>query len=98
MQDIKTYIEKLHADAQACTSISQTASNKAKRQVFTALADTYRILAGEMERIAAAHAVLDEEREKNLLGLLGAATDPAQSLAEIAKVLSSGMQSERDNK
>jgi hypothetical protein len=39
--------------------------------------------------IAAAHAILDEEREKNLLGLLSGTTDPAESLAEIAKVLSS---------
>lgn len=89
MQDIKTYIDKLHADADACSTVSLTAPNEAKRKVFTALADTYRKLAGEMERIAAAHAVLDEEREKNLLGLLGGATDPAESLAEIAKVLSS---------
>jgi hypothetical protein len=90
MQDIRTYIDKLHADAEACATISHTATNEAKRKVFTALASTYRKLAGEMERIAAAHAILDEEREKNLLGILGAVTDPAQSLAEIAKVLSSG--------
>jgi hypothetical protein len=89
MQDIKTYIDKLHADAEDCLLIGNTASNEAKRKVFAALASTYRKLAGEMERIAAAHAVLDEEREKNLLGLLGGATDPAESLAEIAKVLSS---------
>lgn len=88
MQDIKTFIDKLHQDADACSTISQTASNEAKRKVFTALANTYRKLGAEMERIAAAHAVLDEEREKNLLGLLGGVTDPAESLAEIAKVLS----------
>jgi hypothetical protein len=89
MRDIKIFIDKLHSDAEACSTISQTASNEAKRKVFIALADTYRKLASEMERIAAAHAILDEEREKNLLGMLGGATDPAESLAEIAKVLSS---------
>jgi len=88
MQDLKTFIDKLHADAESCVTIGQTASNDAKRKVFAALADTYRKLASEMERIAAAHAILDDEREKTLLGVLGAARDPADSLAEIAKVLS----------
>ncbi len=67
--------------------ISQAASSDAKRKVFTALAETYQKLAGEMEKIAAAHAILDEEREKNLLGLLGGSSNPSESLAEIAKVL-----------
>lgn len=88
MQDIKLYIDKLHADAESCAMIGQTASNEAKRKVFAALADTYRKLATEMERIAAAHATLDEEREKTLLGFLGGAADPMESLAEIAKALS----------
>lgn len=87
MQDIQLFIDKLHADAEACVVISQTTASGAKRKVFTALAETYRKLAGEMEKIAAAHAILDEEREKNLLGLLGGSSDPAESLAEIAKVL-----------
>ncbi len=43
-------------------------------------------LAGELERIAAAHAILDEIREKNLLGLL-AGGDSTDSLAQIARVL-----------
>ena len=87
MQDIQLFIDKLHADAEACVVISQTTSNEAKRKVFSALADTYQKLAGEMEKIAAAHAILDEEREKNLLGLLGGSSNPSESLAEIAKVL-----------
>jgi hypothetical protein len=57
-----------------------------KQRVFTALAETYRELAGELERIAAAHAILDEVREKNLLGLL-AGSDSTDSLAQIARVL-----------
>lgn len=87
MQDIKLYIDKLHSDAEACVSICDTTDNAGKKRIFLALADTYRKLASEMERIAAAHAVLDEEREKNLLGLLSGNTDTASSLAEIAKVL-----------
>lgn len=89
MQDIRLFIDKLHADAQACETIGQTALNEGKRKIFAALADTYRKLANEMERIAAAHAVLDEEREKNLLGVLGGGTSTADRLAEIARVLSS---------
>jgi hypothetical protein len=88
MQDIRLFIDKLHADAEACETIGET-SNEGKRKIFSALAETYRKLASEMERIAAAHAVLDEEREKNLLGVLGGNTSTADSLAEIAKVLSS---------
>jgi hypothetical protein len=41
---------KLHSDAEACSTISQTATNEAKRKVFVALAETYRNLASEMER------------------------------------------------
>jgi len=89
MQDIRLFIDKLHTDAQACDTIGQTALNEGKRKIFATLADTYRKLADEMERIAAAHAVLDEERERNLLGVLGGNASTADSLAEIAKVLSS---------
>ena len=86
MKDIRLYIEKLHADAEDCLTISQTAPGDVKQRVFTALAETYRELAGDLERIAAAHAILDEVREKNLLGLL-AGGDSTDSLAQIARVL-----------
>jgi hypothetical protein len=89
MQDIQLFIDKLHADAEACETIGQTSLNEGKRKIFAALADTYCKLASEMERIAAAHAILDEEREKHLLGLLEGASNPTESLAEIARVLSS---------
>jgi len=85
MRDIRIYIDKLHSDAEACATICETTSNEAKRKVFTALADTYRKLASDLERIAAANLVLDEERDKHLLGLLGGATNSAESLAQIAK-------------
>ena len=87
MKDIRLYIDKLHADAADCLTICEAASNEAKKTVFTTLAATYRKLATELERIAAANAILDEEREKNLLGLLGGYHDASDSLAEIAKVL-----------
>ena len=69
MKDIRLYIDKLHADTEDCLTISQTAPSDVKQRVFTALVETYRELADELERIAAAHAILDEVREKNLLGL-----------------------------
>lgn len=68
MQDIQLYIDKLHVDAEACMAISQTASSEAKRKVFTALADTYRKLASEMERIAAATPCLTKSVRKICLG------------------------------
>ncbi len=71
-------------------AISRTAPREAKRKIFTALADTYLRLAGELEKIAAANAILDEERDKNLLGLLGGEGNAAHSLAQIANVLNSG--------
>lgn len=81
MQDIRAYIDKLHSDAEACATICETT----KRKVFISLAETYRKLASDLERIAAANLVLDEERDKHLLGLLGGATNSAESLAQIAK-------------
>lgn len=89
MQDIRIYIGKLPSDAEACARICETTSNAAKRKVFTALADTYRKLTSGLERIAAASLVLDEERDKHLLGLLGGATNSAESLAQIAKAADS---------
>jgi hypothetical protein len=71
MKDIKHYIEKLHADADACSAISKTATNEAKRTIFLKLTDTYRSLAEDLERLAEANAIADEERDEHLLGLLG---------------------------
>jgi hypothetical protein len=88
MKDINLYIDKLHADAEDCLSISRTATNDAKRNVFATMAETYRTLAGDLERIAAANAILDEHRERNLLGMLSGGSDGSDSLAEIAKVRS----------
>jgi hypothetical protein len=49
------------------------------------LAETHRKLASDLERIAAANLVLDEEREKYFARLLGGATSSAESLVQIAK-------------
>lgn len=70
MKDIKTYIDKLNSDADACISISQTATSEAKRKIFTDLAGTYRKLAVDLEQIAAATMVADQQRDDHLFGLL----------------------------
>jgi hypothetical protein len=70
LKDIKTYIDKLHSDAESCISISQTATNDAKRKIFTDLATTYRKLAVDLEQIAAATMVADQQRDDHLFGLL----------------------------
>jgi len=89
MKDIRLYIDKLHTDAADCLTISQAANNDAKRKVFLALAETYRKLAADLETIAAANAVLDEERDKHLLGMVGGGGDAAHSVATIAKAYKS---------
>ena len=76
LQDLQTYIDTLHSDAEACANIGRTATSDAKRKVFAALAETYGRLAADLERIAAANLVLDEERDKHLLGLLDGIRDP----------------------
>lgn len=79
MKDIKHYIEKLHADADACLAISKAATTKAKRNIFLKLTDIYRNLAEDLERVADANAIADEERDGHLLGLLGASENSALS-------------------
>jgi hypothetical protein len=51
------------------------------------LAATYRKLAGDLEAVIATNAILDEERDKRLIGLLGKDDNPADSISEIAKIL-----------
>jgi hypothetical protein len=86
MQDLKLYLNKLHADAEHCITISQTTLNDKKREVFEMLAATYRKLASDIEAVIATNAILDEERDKRLIGLLGK-DGPADSITEIAKLL-----------
>lgn len=89
MKGIELYIEKLHADAQDCHLISQMASHAAKRKVSTTFADIYRSLQA-IGTDRGANAILDEEREKNLLSLLSGVADGSNSLAEIVRVGTDG--------
>lgn|GEM_PF-3235637 len=86
--NVRLYIDKLLADADVSLTISKTGSSPAKRQIFLALAETYRELAGE--KIPVANAILDDERDTNLLGLLSGASDVTQSLASIAGAIDAG--------
>lgn len=61
--------------------------NDKKREVFEMLAATYQKLAADLEAVIATNAILDEERDKRLLGLLGKDDNPAESITEIAKLL-----------
>ncbi|EAQ35513.1 hypothetical protein NB311A_17094 [Nitrobacter sp. Nb-311A] len=87
MKDLKLYLDKLRADSEHCVTISQTALNDKKREVFEMLAATYQKLAADLEAVIATNAILDEERDKRLLGLLGKDDNPAESITEIAKLL-----------
>lgn len=49
MQDMRTYLEKLRADAAECQLISDLATHPLKRQLFAKLAEHHRTLANEVE-------------------------------------------------
>jgi hypothetical protein len=86
MRDIKSYLQKLRSDTEDCLTISETAANDAKRQVFKTLAATYQKLADDLETIIALNLIADVEREKRLLGLLSG-DDSTEHLAGTAKPL-----------
>jgi len=50
MQDMQTYLEKLHRDAVDCAMISKRATDRQKKQLFDRLAEHLAILASELER------------------------------------------------
>lgn len=54
MQDMMTHLEKLRADAAECALIRDLATDPAKRELFTRLAEHLAILAGEVEAALAA--------------------------------------------
>lgn len=54
MQDMKTHLEKLRSDAAECALIRNLATDPAKRELFTRLADRLNTLAGEIETAIAA--------------------------------------------
>jgi hypothetical protein len=54
MQDMKTHLEKLRADAAECALIRDLATDPEKRALFTRLADHLATLASEVEAAIAA--------------------------------------------
>lgn len=54
MQDMKAHLEKLRSDAAECALIRDLATDPAKRELFTRLADHLNILASEIETAIAA--------------------------------------------
>lgn len=54
MQDMKTHLEKLRADAAECALIRDLATDPQKRALFTRLAEHLSALASEVEAAIAA--------------------------------------------
>ena len=50
MKDMLAHLEKLHKEAAECERIARLATDSVKRELFTRLADHYRVLADEVER------------------------------------------------
>jgi hypothetical protein len=50
MRDMQAHLEKLRAETTNCERIAKLATDTAKRDLFTRLAQHYRILASEVER------------------------------------------------
>ncbi len=50
MKDMQAHLEKLRTDAAECKLISDLATDPAKRELFTKLAEHYEVLAMEVEQ------------------------------------------------
>jgi hypothetical protein len=50
MKDIQTYLEKLRCDAAECAIIRDLATDTAKRELFTRLAEHLTVLASMVEQ------------------------------------------------
>jgi len=50
MRDLRAQLEKLCLEQANCEMIAGLATDKAKRELFTKLADHYKILAAQVER------------------------------------------------
>lgn len=53
MKDMQAHLEKLEADAAECKLISDLATDKMKRELFTRLAEHLTVLAGEVRQAIA---------------------------------------------
>jgi hypothetical protein len=62
MQDMQTHLEKLRSDAAECALIRDLATDPAKRELFTRLADHLATLAGEIEAAIAARLGVGEDK------------------------------------
>jgi hypothetical protein len=50
MKDMQPHLEKLRAEAVLCETTAKHAPDTAKRELFTRLAEHYKVLASEVER------------------------------------------------
>jgi len=50
MRDMRAQLEKLRTESAECEMIARLATDKAKRELFTRLAEHYKVLASEVER------------------------------------------------
>ena len=51
MKDMQAHLEKLRAQISECELIRDSATDPKKRELFTRLADHFKVLAGEIERV-----------------------------------------------
>jgi hypothetical protein len=49
MKDMQAYLEKLRVQIAECEMIRDLATDKAKRELFTRLAEHFKVLAGQIE-------------------------------------------------
>jgi replication initiation and membrane attachment protein DnaB len=56
MQDMKAHLEKLQVQMAECEMIARLATDNAKRELFSRLAEHYKVLSAEIERAIAASA------------------------------------------
>jgi hypothetical protein len=51
MRDMRAQLEKLRTETAECEMIANLATDKAKQELFTRLAQHYKVLASEVERV-----------------------------------------------
>jgi len=60
MKDMREHLEKIRVQIAECEMIRDLATDRRKRELFTRLAQHYKILAGEIESEIAKQAPLQE--------------------------------------
>jgi hypothetical protein len=51
MKDVQSHLEKLLSEAVQCEIIAKRATDEVKRELFTRLAEHYKVLASEVQRV-----------------------------------------------